>query len=193
MKLGLVSVGLAVTTMAATSITLGLAASPAYASGAPGEVKIGGLCLDAQSGGTYDGAPVQLYPCNGTTAQYWYEEMYNGGLNTKIHLINKASGRCLDIPSNNARNSQELQVWTCNKSDAQRFRFEGRSFAGGWVTLVNDTSGLVLDAPASRWYTGARPYLYGRNGTGAQLWYFTPGEEYVGDGGDPCGPMPSVC
>ncbi|MFI5618815.1 RICIN domain-containing protein [Streptomyces sp. NPDC051567] len=193
MKLRLASAGLAAA-VAATGITLGLTASPAYASGAPGEVKIGGLCLDARNSGPYDGAPVQLYPCNGTQAQYWYEMMYATGLNTKVQLVNKASGRCLDIPDNNARSGQELQVWTCNRSDAQRFRFEGGNpdLAGGWRTLVNDTSHLVLDAPGALWHSGARPYLHPRNGTGAQRWYFTPGEEY-GSGGDPCGPRPSVC
>ncbi|MFJ6569356.1 RICIN domain-containing protein [Streptomyces sp. NPDC091292] len=195
MKRRLAAAGLAAATMAATSIMLGLATSPAYASGgAPGEIKIGGLCLDAQNSGPYDGAPVQLYSCNGTKAQYWYEEMWGTGLNTKVHLVNKASGRCLDIPNNNARSGQELQVWTCNKSDAQRFRFEGGNpdLSGGWRTLVNDTSDLVLDAPGALWHSGARPYLHPRNGTGAQRWWFTPGEEY-GSGGDPCGPMPSVC
>ncbi|WP_240361012.1 RICIN domain-containing protein [Streptomyces clavuligerus] len=59
-------------------------------------------------------------------------------------------------------------MWTCNQSDAQRFRFERFNPSGGWTTLVNDTSGLVVDAPGGFWHTGGRPYLHERNGTAAQ-------------------------
>ncbi|WP_009999509.1 RICIN domain-containing protein [Streptomyces clavuligerus] len=189
MKFRVTPARLTAAVIATASITLGLSGTPAYASGAPGEIKIGGYCLDAQNSGPYDGAAVQLYPCNGTGAQYWYERVYTSGMNTKVQLVNKASGRCLDIPNNRAHNGAQLQVWTCNQSDAQRFRFERFNPSGGWTTLVNDTSGLVVDAPGRIWHTGGRPYLHERNGTAAQNWYFTPGSEYHGGGGG-CSDLP---
>jgi hypothetical protein len=65
----------------------------------------GQYCLDVAYGGSSDGTPVGLYPCNSNdSAQKWQIVGQS--------IFNPQSGKCLDDPS--GEEGVELQIWDCN-------------------------------------------------------------------------------
>jgi hypothetical protein len=104
-----------------------------------------GLCLDDRSASTANSNPVQVYTCNGTTAQSW---TVNASSNTLTVL-----GKCLDVHSAGTANGTLVDLYACNGTGAQT-----------WVPqsnheLLNPASGKCLDD------TG-----YGGSGTQVQIW-----------------------
>ncbi|WP_238161660.1 PQQ-dependent sugar dehydrogenase [Kribbella antibiotica] len=93
---------------------------------------LAGKCVDVDSSLTADGSGVQLYPCNGSTAQRW--------LVVDTGLVRSALGKCLDARST-AANSPAV-LWTCDNSAGQKWtpRADG--------TLLNIRSGLCLEPSA---------------------------------------------
>ncbi|MBG6063742.1 ThuA domain-containing protein [Micromonospora ureilytica] len=90
---------------------------------------LAGKCLDVRSGGTADGTQIQLYTCNGGTAQSW----------TVSGSTLKALGKCLDVSGGGTANGTKIQLWTCNGSGAQNWA------AASDGTLRNPSSGKCLD------------------------------------------------
>ena len=91
----------------------------------------GGKCVDVAAAGTANGTAVQLYDCNGSTAQQW-----TVGSDQTI----RALGKCLDLTSAGTANGTQAQLWDCNGTGAQKW--SGRPGS----TLVNPASGRCLDA-----------------------------------------------
>jgi len=73
-------------------------------------------CIDIQWGGTADGTPIWMWPCNQGGAQQWVWQAkgFTG------QLMNPQSGKCLDKALNG-----NLVLWTCHDSTAwwQQWRF----------------------------------------------------------------------
>jgi chitinase len=103
-----------------------------------------GLCLDDRSASTADSNPIQVYTCNGTSAQSWTVES-NGSL--------QVLGKCLDVTGAGTANGTLVQLYTCNGTGAQSWTHQSNG------ELVNSNSGKCLDD------TG-----YGGSGTQAQIW-----------------------
>jgi hypothetical protein len=86
-------------------------------------------CLDNPGGQTANGTKLQVWDCDGGTAQNWYISMLPsfGGLQFK----NQYSGRCLDSTGFNGTearaNGTQMQVYDCNSS----------SPAQNWQVTVN--------------------------------------------------------
>ncbi|MFF4709345.1 ricin-type beta-trefoil lectin domain protein [Streptomyces sp. NPDC001288] len=80
--------------------------------GPDGTIAVHGLCLDRSRGGTADGGPVTLHPCDGTPGQKWV-----AGRTTQVY--NPASGRCLQV----ARSVDDAPVTsgTCWGGTAQKW------------------------------------------------------------------------
>jgi hypothetical protein len=81
------------------------------------------LCLDVVGGATHNGAPVQLYQCNGTRAQKFWS--------TDWGYQSKGTNKCLDLDisgsygdRHNGPNGSKLQLWDCAGTDNQRFYFD---------------------------------------------------------------------
>ncbi|ACU72963.1 glycoside hydrolase family 3 domain protein [Catenulispora acidiphila DSM 44928] len=103
-----------------------------------------GMCVDVRSANSADGTPVQVYTCNGTTAQQWTVES-NGSL--------QALGKCLDVNAAGTANGSLVQLYTCNGTVAQVWQAQSNG------ELVNPHSGRCLDDTAS-----------GGSGTQLQIW-----------------------
>ncbi|MFF1816963.1 PQQ-dependent sugar dehydrogenase [Kribbella sp. NPDC058245] len=90
---------------------------------------IAGKCTDVPQSQTADGTQVQLWACNGTTAQRWLV-LDNGTMRSSL-------GKCLDARST-APNSPAV-LWTCDNNPGQKWtpRADG--------TLLNVRSGLCLE------------------------------------------------
>jgi hypothetical protein len=103
-----------------------------------------GLCLDDRSASTALFNPVQVYTCNGTSAQSWTVASGN-----TLQVL----GMCLDVNGAGTANGTTVDIYTCNGTGAQV-----------WVPqsdgeLVNPNSGKCLDD------TG-----FGGSGTQVQIW-----------------------
>jgi chitinase len=103
-----------------------------------------GLCLDDRSASTALFNPIQVYTCNGTTAQQWTVESSN-----TLEVL----GMCLDVAGAGTTNGTLVDLYTCNGTGAQVWEPQSNG------ELLNPESGKCLDD------TG-----YGGSGTQAQIW-----------------------
>ncbi len=115
----------------------------------------GGKCVDVASGSSANGTPVQLYDCNGSTAQQWTVGS-DGTL--------RALGKCLDLTAAGTANGTQAQLYDCNGTGAQQWS-EGSS-----KTLVNPASGRCLDATGPSSANGTRLQIWDCTGAANQQW-----------------------
>jgi predicted chitinase len=59
---------------------------------------------------------VQLWTCNGTSAQSFRLDDLGGGKN---RILNSKSGKCLDVSAARTADGTNVQIWTCNGTNAQ--------------------------------------------------------------------------
>jgi hypothetical protein len=89
--------------------------SPASAS--TGQITgYGGKCVDVAGANSANGTQVQLYTCNGTSAQQW-----TVGTDGTI----RALGKCLDVAGANSANGTKVQIYDCNGTAAQSWTSAG--------------------------------------------------------------------
>ncbi|QMU71661.1 ricin-type beta-trefoil lectin domain protein [Streptacidiphilus sp. P02-A3a] len=106
-----------------------------------------GLCVDDRSASTADFNPVQVYTCNGTTAQDWTVASGN-----TLQVL----GKCLDIDAAGTANGTAVDLYDCNGTGAQVWEPQSDG------ALLNPASGKCLDD------TG-----FGAAGTQLQIWSCT--------------------
>nr|WP_228772999.1 RICIN domain-containing protein [Streptomyces eurocidicus] len=123
-----------------------------------------GRCLDVEGGKTDNSTPVQLWTCNGSTAQKW--QVY--GDDRGLHLQNVNSQKCLDVSGGKADNGTRIQIWSCNSSPAQTWEFNLRAT----TSLKSVGTGKCLDLHT--FGSGNDAWLWGCNGTGAQQFDVKP-------------------
>ncbi|MFE2153308.1 ricin-type beta-trefoil lectin domain protein [Streptomyces lavendulae] len=141
--------------------------------GAVSVIGASGKCVDVESGGTADGTPVQIYPCNESKAQQWRltgdtvraldKCLTTSGSKLVLaacdgsdkqrfvyragdkSLNNPATNQCVDVP-NNAADGSDLQLWSCNATGPQQFTFDNTT------TYIYDASGnrLIEETGSSR-------------------------------------------
>ncbi|WP_405090764.1 ThuA domain-containing protein [Micromonospora sp. NBC_01392] len=121
-----------------------------------GPVKgLAGKCLDVRNAATADGTQIQLYTCNGSTAQTWTVTP-NGPV--------KALGKCLDVAGGGSADGTKIQLYTCNGSGAQNWsaRTDG--------TVRNPQSGKCLDVSGNNSADGTPVHLWTCTGAANQRW-----------------------
>ncbi len=117
---------------------------------------VGGKCVDVAAASTANGTAVQLYDCNGSTAQSW-----TVGTDGTI----RALGKCLDVTGQGTANGTKLQIWDCNGSGAQQWSTESDGH------LKNPQSGRYLDDPGGSTANATRLQIYDRNTNPWQTWH----------------------
>jgi chitinase len=115
----------------------------------------GGKCVDVASASSANGAAVQLYDCNGTTAQQW-----TVGSDGTIRGL----GKCLDLNAAGTANGTQAQLYDCNGTGAQQWA------KGSNSTLVNPASGKCLDATGPSSANGTRLQIWTCTGAANQQW-----------------------
>ncbi|MFI6132135.1 ThuA domain-containing protein [Micromonospora sp. NPDC051141] len=121
-----------------------------------GPVKgLAGKCLDVRNAATADGTQIQLYTCNGSTAQTWTVTP-NGPV--------KALGKCLDVSGGGSADGTKIQLYTCNGSGAQNWSAQ----ADG--TVRNPQSGKCLDVSGNNSADGTPVHLWTCTGAANQRW-----------------------
>jgi beta-glucanase (GH16 family) len=106
---------------------------------------LAGKCIDVAGANPANGTQVQLWDCNGTTAQRWT-------MNSDGSV--RALGKCLDVSGGSTANGAKVQLWDCNGSGAQRWTSTAAR------DLVNPQANKCLDVAGSN----------SANGTPLQLW-----------------------
>ena len=138
-------------------ITPGTGGIGSYTAG-PITSGMAGLCLDDNADSTTNGNKVDIYTCNGTTAQVW--QYTNGALEN--------NGSCLDIVGNGSTADGTLvDLWSCNGGNNQVW-----DIVNG--TLVNPQSGKCLDDPALSTTPGTQLDIWDCNGGSNQRWTMPP-------------------
>lgn len=113
---------------------------------------LGGKCVDVAGGNAANGTAVQLYDCNGSTAQQW---------NVSGSSI-QALGKCLDIAGANSANGTPVQLYDCNGTAAQSWTRPG----DGTIRAL----GKCLDATNNSSANGNRLQIWDCAGSANQKW-----------------------
>jgi hypothetical protein len=117
-------------------------------------VGFGGKCADVTGASSANGTAVQLFTCNGTTAQQW-----TVGTDGTIRSL----GKCLDVAGASNANGTKVQIYDCNGTTAQQWVSSG---TGGTLSSL----GKCLDATGPSSADGTKLQIW-TCGTGAnQKW-----------------------
>jgi len=130
-----------------------------------------GQVLDVPGGSLDSSTTVQIYGGNGTPAQRWYVRSTSEGYTFQ----NVESGLYLtevDGSAVQASNAGAASQWLV---------MNGTGSAATSVTLVNASTGQVLDVCGGKSSSGTRVWTYGFDGTDAQRWTLTA-EDVLGTG-----------
>ncbi|MCS7478469.1 glycosyl hydrolase [Umezawaea endophytica] len=116
---------------------------------------LGGKCVDVAGANPANGTQVQLYTCDGGTAQQW-----TVGADGTI----RALGQCLDVNGGTNANGTRVQLWTCVAGNThQRWTANGS-------TLVNPETGRCLDATGQSSADRTPLQIWACNGQTNQNW-----------------------
>jgi glucosylceramidase len=109
---------------------------------------LAGKCIDVAGANPADGTPVQIYTCNGTSAQ-----QFTRAADGTIRVL----GKCLDVKDRSTADGARVQIWSCSGGPNQQWTYTpGRD-------LVNPQANKCLDV------TGNNP----ADGTPLQIWTCT--------------------
>ncbi|MCI3279331.1 ricin-type beta-trefoil lectin domain protein, partial [Streptomyces cylindrosporus] len=159
---------LAVVAALAALLTALLNITPAVA--AEGRITgLAGKCVDVAGASSANGTAVQLYDCNGTSAQNWS----NPGDGTL-----RALGKCLDVVDRGTADGAAVQLWDCSGGANQQ-----------WVVtaandIVNPAANKCLDVRDNNSANGTRLQIWTCAGTANQKW---SAPASGGGGGNPSG------
>lgn len=132
--------------------------------------------LDVSGGSCGNGANVQQYAQNGTPAQRWRIEKFNG----HYLLVNVASGKALDVSGGNGANGANVQQYVLNHTNAQLWDFVARQDGGYFIkSCLGD---YVLDISGGSVSNGGNAQVYSWNATNAQLWNLVKIAQTIDDG-----------
>jgi Ricin-type beta-trefoil lectin domain/Glycosyl hydrolases family 16 len=126
-------------------------------SGATGPITgYGGLCVDDRSASTADFNPVQVYTCNGTTAQQW--TVVQAG--STLHVL----GKCLDIDAGGTADGTAVDLYDCNGTGAQVWEPQSDG------ALYNPQSNKCLDDTGWSTTPGTQLEIWDCTGGANQQW-----------------------
>lgn len=132
--------------------------------------------LDVSGGSCDNGANVQQYGQNGTPAQRWRIEKFNG----HYLLVNVASGKALDVSGGNGANGTNVQQYVLNHTNAQLWDFVARQDGGYFIkSCLGD---YVLDISGGSVSNGGNAQIYSWNATNAQVWNLGKIAQTIDDG-----------
>jgi surface antigen len=130
-----------------------------------------GQYLDVYHAQTADGTRLQIWPYNGTNAQWWLRVPAADGY---VKLTNRGNGKCVDVKDRSLASGAPVHEWTCYPTDSQLWRFEpkGRTFQGWPVYQIrNKRSGRCLDVYGNGTAAGTPIIQWDCHGGPNQEWF----------------------
>jgi len=112
-------------------------------------------CVDVPNSNFVDRAPLQMWTCNGTSAQKW---TFDGT------ALRSQNNKCMDVDGGATGNGAVVQLYTCNGTGAQQFTLNA---AGD---LINLQANRCVDIKDWNGADGARLQLWDCAGTLNQKW-----------------------
>jgi chitinase len=113
-----------------------------------------GLCVDVRSASTANFTPVQVYTCNGTSAQQW----------TAAGSTLQALGKCMDINAAGTANGTTVDLYDCNGTGAQVWQHQSDG------AYLNPASGKCLDDTNVSTTPGTQLQIWTCAGSANQTW-----------------------
>jgi len=142
----------------AAAVAFGLL--PASAATAGPITGLGGKCIDVAGAGSANGTAVQLYDCNGSSAQQWSVGNADGSI--------RALGKCMDVANGSTTNGAKIQLYDCNATGAQKWTVPNGA-------LVNTGSGKCLDVTGKSSANGTRLQIWTCTNASNQTWSVSGG------------------
>jgi len=118
-------------------------------------------CMDLTNSNTSNGTNVQLYSCNGTSAQQWLID----GLQFRIL---KDLDKCLDLDYSKTDNGTNVHLWTCSSTTGQQWFYDG--ITKNIRSMVNQDK--CIDDVNAYTADGTNIQLWDCNDIAAQRWLF---------------------
>jgi chitinase len=114
-----------------------------------------GLCVDDRSASTANLNPVQVYTCNGTSAQQW-----TVAAGSTLQVL----GKCLDVDAAGTSNGTTVDLYACNGTGAQVWQPQSDG------ALLNPESGKCLDDTGWSTTPGTQLQIWSCTGGANQSW-----------------------
>lgn len=136
-----------------------------------------GTVVDIQYGSFINGAKLQMYMPNGTSAQGWKLSAISDNTNepeepsiSGVYIVRSAlnTGKVLDIAGGSTADKANVQIYQQNDSKAQYFLLT--KVSGDYYKIESMLSGKVLDVSGGSSASGTNVQQYAWNGSDAQLW-----------------------
>ncbi|GIH20392.1 polysaccharide lyase family 7 protein [Rugosimonospora africana] len=162
---GVIAAAVAAGTVTVAAAVFGV--TDAMAASAGPITGLGGKCVDVAAASIANGAHVQLYDCNGTSAQSWTVGNSDGSI--------RALGKCMDVAAASTANGAKVQLYDCNGTSAQKWTVSDGE-------IVNTGSGKCLDATDKSSANGNQLQIWSCTGATNQQWTVS------GGGGAPTNP-----
>ncbi|SEG65736.1 Ricin-type beta-trefoil lectin domain-containing protein [Actinacidiphila yanglinensis] len=121
---------------------------------------LAGKCVDVAGGSSADHTAVQLYDCNGTSAQSWTAGNSDNTL--------RALGKCMGVTGGATANGSKIDIYDCNGTT-------GEEWTPSNGELFNVASGKCLDATDNSSANGNQLQIWTCTGTANQLWNLPTG------------------
>lgn len=121
--------------------------------------------MDVSGGSSLNGAPVQIYPSNNSTAQRFLFKWISNGV---YEIKNGSSGKLVEVAAGATQNKAPLQQYQSNGTQSQRWFV--RDAGDGALSFYNLSSGKYIDIPSANVAPAQQLDIYTGNGTKAQQW-----------------------
>lgn len=125
-----------------------------------------GMVLDVSGNSSENGANIQIYNSNNTSAQIYQISAVGGGWYKIIHT---GSGKAVDVSGGTAASATNVWLYEYNHSAAQHWRFIPYGYGGGY--LIQNKLGYFLDVAGGATDPGTNVWVYQCNYTKSQIWY----------------------
>ncbi|MFD5073915.1 lectin [Streptomyces sp. NPDC058371] len=116
---------------------------------------LGGKCVDVAGASSANGTPVQIYDCNGSTAQKWTVSS-DGTI--------RALGKCLDVTGNGTADGTTVQLWDCTGGPNQKWAVSSAN------DIVNIQANKCLDVTGGSSANSTRLQIWTCTGAANQKW-----------------------
>lgn len=123
--------------------------------------------LDIQNAGMGDGANLQLYSSNGTSAQKF---IVTSEGNSQYRITSLNSGHVLDVSGGKTQSGTNVWQYANNSSKAQKWYLRNTGDGTCYIVPANNT-GNVLDISGAKTTNGTNVQVYAANATNAQKFY----------------------
>jgi endo-1,4-beta-D-glucanase Y/chitodextrinase len=127
-----------------------------------------GKVLEVANGSAADGANVQQWTDNGSTAQQWIITPTTDGY---YKLVCKASGKALEVSYNLLTDGGNVHQWTYSGANNQQWKLE--DVGGGFYKITARHSGKGLDVANASLADGGNVHQWTYNGGTNQQWQVT--------------------